>query len=40
MQYIGVDYHKRYSYLVIKDEQGKMKRKSKCLSGFRSFSGV
>jgi transposase len=27
MHYIGVDYHKRYSYVVVKDEQGKREQK-------------
>lgn len=27
MHYIGVDYHKRYSYLVVKDEQGRVKQR-------------
>ena len=32
MHYIRLDYHKRYSYLVMKDEQGKVERKaSDCL---------
>jgi transposase len=27
MHYIGVDYHKRYSYLVVKDDQGQVKQR-------------
>jgi len=27
MHYIGVDYHKRYSYIVVKDEQGRREQK-------------
>ena len=27
MHYIGVDYHKKYSYVVVKDEQGRRERK-------------
>jgi len=27
MHYIGVDYHKRYSYLVVKDEQGRVEQR-------------
>ena len=29
MHYIGVDYHKKYSYVVVKDYDGKVKRKGK-----------
>jgi hypothetical protein len=27
MHYIAVDYHKKYSYIVVKDEQGRRERK-------------
>jgi hypothetical protein len=27
MHYIGVDYHKRYSYIVVKDEEGRVERR-------------
>jgi hypothetical protein len=27
MHYIGVDYHKKYSYVVVKDEQGRREQK-------------
>jgi hypothetical protein len=27
MYYIGVDYHKRYSYIVVKDENGKTEQR-------------
>ena len=27
MRYIGVDYHKRYSYIVVKDEEGRLERR-------------
>jgi len=27
MHYIGIDYHKRYSYIVVKDEEGQVERK-------------
>ena len=29
MHYIGVDYHKKYSYVVVKDREGKVERRSK-----------
>lgn len=27
MHYIGVDYHRKYSYVVVKDEQGRREQK-------------
>ncbi|MDD4794407.1 MAG: hypothetical protein PHU18_04065, partial [Dehalococcoidales bacterium] len=27
MYYIGVDYHKKYSYMVVKDQEGNLKDK-------------
>ena len=27
MHYIGVDYHRRYSYMVVKDREGKVERR-------------
>ena len=27
MHYIGVDYHKRYSYIVVKDGEGRVERR-------------
>ena len=29
MHYIGVDYHKKYSYVVVKDKEGKVERRGK-----------
>jgi hypothetical protein len=29
MHYIGVDYHKKYSYVVVKDRDGKVERRGK-----------
>ena len=29
MHYIGVDYHKKYSYVVVKDKDGKVERRGK-----------
>ena len=29
MHYIGVDYHKKYSYVVVKDREGKVERRGK-----------
>jgi len=29
VHYIGVDYHKKYSYVVVKDKEGKVERRSK-----------
>ena len=37
MYYIGVDYHKWYSYLVVKDEQGKVERKGTILNRREEF---
>lgn len=37
MYYIGVDYHKRYSYLVIKDEQGKLIEKGSILNSREDY---
>jgi hypothetical protein len=28
MHYIGVDYHKSYSYIVVEDEEGKAERRA------------
>jgi len=27
MHYIGIDYHKRYSYVVVKDKEGKTEQR-------------
>jgi transposase len=32
MYYVGVDYHKTYSYLVVKDEEGKLQRRGKVVN--------
>lgn len=40
MHFIGVDYHKRYSYLVVKDWEGKVERRGKVSNTkeeFRNF---
>jgi len=29
MHYIGVDYHKKYSYVVVKDKEGQVERRGK-----------
>ena len=29
MHYIGVDYHKKYSYVVVKDREGKVEQRGK-----------
>lgn len=37
MHYIGVDYHKKYSYMVVKDEQGKIERRGTVINTKEEF---
>lgn len=40
MHYIGVDYHKRYSYLVVKDDQGQVKQRGSVNNDKEGVGGV
>ncbi|MBC8273869.1 MAG: hypothetical protein H8E40_02720 [Chloroflexi bacterium] len=35
MYYIGVDYHKRFSYIVVKDEDGKPEQRGTVARGLQ-----
>ena len=39
MHYIGVDYHKKYSYLVVKDKEGKVERRGTVNNSKDDFQG-
>jgi transposase len=37
MHYIGVDYHKKYSYIVVKDKEEKVKRRGTVNNSWSEF---
>ena len=39
MHYIGVDYHKRYSYLVVKNEEGQVEGRGSVSNTKEEFQG-